>query len=341
MAQLFFFTRKLSFTAALFALALAAFGQGCVAGGDDVEDCSPGRQVECACGGDKTGVQTCNSDGTAYGPCTGCGTGGGWPTGGSGGTAGTATGGAPSGGTGGAATGGAGGSGSTGPFSLNDSLKNAPQAGNPVGGSFGPEGWTVTAKTDRVWYAIPRLISGSIQFTVTGITIANLDLADHEIFSLYDAGYGITEPINYNPEFRDNRFKQLVRIYGQQVPDRLGAQKFIMLMCPDGAPGYGTCACAKQYYDGDGTWGGNTNWDGSPTVIKVRWGNGQATYSRDGVDVWTNDYSQSGLFFGPSDLHFTIGCPRADAISDAGMPIGATFSDVIVEGEQGPMTTCQ
>jgi hypothetical protein len=345
-AQLSFVTRKLGVILPLALLAFAALGQGCVAGGDELEECSPGRQVDCACGGDETGVQTCKADGTGYGACTGCGngTGGNWPAGGTGGTGSGGVGGTPTGGaggTGGAATGGVGGEGSTGPFSLNDPLKNAPQAGNPVGGAFGPDGWTVTAKTDRVWYAIPRLVSGSIQFTVTNITTTNLDLADHEIFSLYDAGYGITEPINYNPEFRDNRFKQLIRIYGQMVPERLGEQKFIMLMCPDGAPGYGTCACAKQYYDGDGTWGGNPSWDGSASVIKIRWGNGQATYSRDGVDVWTNDYSQSGLTFGPSDLHFTIGCPRADAISDAGMPIGATFSDVIVEGEQGPMTTCQ
>jgi len=72
----------------------------------------------------------------------------------------------------------------------------------------------------------------------------------------------------------------------------------------------------------------------------VTWGSGKATYSRDGVEVWTNDYSQSGLTFGPSELHFTIGCPRNAAISDAGMPIGAVFSDVVVTGTQGAVATC-
>src|SRR4030095_13926289 len=93
------------------------------------------------------------------------------------------------------------------PFSLTDSLKDGQPQGNPIGGSFGPDGWTVTARTDRLWYAVPRLTQGSIEFTGSGITTGNLDLADHEIFSMYDAGHGIAEPIHYDPEFRDNHYK--------------------------------------------------------------------------------------------------------------------------------------
>lgn len=238
------------------------------------------------------------------------------------------------------AVGGGGASGGGGPFSLSDSLKDGQPKGNVVGGALGPSGWTVTGKTDRIWYALPRLVEGAIEFTVSGVTTANLDLADHEIFAMYDAGYGIAEPIKYNPDFRDNHYKQLIRIYGQQVPDRLGSQKYVMLMCPDGAPGYGACQCSKSYYDGDGTWGGNATWDGSATKIKVVWGKGKATYTRDGVEVWTNDYSKTSLDFGPSELHFTLGCPRHDAVADAGMPIGAIFSDVVVLGVEGAAATC-
>jgi len=308
-------------------------------GASDEPDCVPGKVESCPCPAGGQGVQTCNTDGTAFGPCTGCSAGG---SSGSGGAAGSAGGGGSgaggaSGGSGGSGTGGGG---ATGPYSMTDSLKDGNPKGKLVGGSLGANGWTVTQKTDRVWYALPRLVEGSIEFTVSGISTSNLTLADHEIFSMYDAGHGITEPINYNPQFRDNHYKQLIRIYGQQVPDRLGEQKFIMLMCPDGAPGYGTCKCSKSYYDGDGWWGGNPSWDGSPSKIKVTWGKGKATYSRDGVDVWTNDYSATGLTFGPAELHFTIGCARHDAIGDAGMPIGATFSDVVVQGTQGPLGTC-
>ena len=230
--------------------------------------------------------------------------------------------------------------GRAGAYTLVDSLKDFAPKGTPVGGSFGANGWTVTQKSDLVYYALPRLVEGSIEFTLTGMTTSSLVLADHEIFAMYDAGYGIAEPINYNPEFRDNHYKALLRVYGEMVPDRLGEQKFVMLMCPDGAPGYGACVCPKSFYDGDGWWGGDPSWSGAPTVIKIRWGNGTATYSRDGVDVWTNDYTQSGLAFGPSELHFTLGCPRNAAIGDAGMPIGATFSDVVVQGIEGPLETC-
>lgn len=315
--------------------ACAAEEEGGVAGSPN--GCVPGKQVTCPCQGSGQGVQICNADGLAYGACTGCGSSGsgGWASGGAG--AGGASGSAGTPGSGGAGTGGGG---ATGPFALSDSLKDGKPKGTAVGGTYGSSGWTVTQKTDRIWYSLPRLVEGSIEFTVSGITTSNLTLADHEIFSLYDGGHGISEPINYNPEFRDNHYKQLIRIYGQMVPERLGQQKFIMLMCPDGAPGYGTCKCPKSFYDGDGWWGGNASWDGSPSKIKVVWGNGKATYSRDGVDVWTNDYSKSGLAFGPAELHFTLGCSRHDAVGDAGMPIGATFSDVVVQGTQGAVATC-
>lgn len=328
----------LAAVSSLAAMAACSSDEGGVAGSP--AGCVPGKQVECPCPGGAFGVQVCKADGSGYGDCKSCASasGGSAGVGGSSGSGGSAVGGTT--GTGGAPSGGTGGTGATGPFSLTDSLKDGNPKGTAVGGTYGSNGWTVTQKADRIWYAIPRLIEGSIEFTVSGITTANLDLSDHEIFSMYDAGFGISEPINYNPEFRDNHYKQLIRIYGQMVPDRLGLQKYIMLMCPDGAPGYGACQCSKSYYDGDGTWGGNATWDGSPSKLKIVWGNGKATYSRDGVDVWTNDYTQSGLVFGPSELHFSLGCPRHDAVSDAGMPIGATFSDVVVQGTQGPATTC-
>jgi hypothetical protein len=310
-------------------LGLAAFAaQGCEPSSAKLE-CSFGDEAVCTCPNGQRGVRVC--DGAAFGPCIRCGS-----------ASATGSGGAvaSSGSGAGTSAGGSGGSGGTPPFDLSDPLTDGQPQGNVVGGSLGPTGWTVTAKTDRIWYALPRLVEGSIEFTVAGVTLANLDLADHEIFSLYDAGHGIPEPINYNPEFRDNHYKQLIRIYGQQVPERLGLQKFIMLMCPDGAPGYGACQCPMSFYDGDGWWGGDGNWDGSPSVIKVTWGNGQSTYSRNGVDVWTNNYSTSGLAFGPAELHFTIGCPRHDAVGDAGMPIGATFSNVVVHGIEGPVETC-
>ncbi len=34
--------------------------------------CTPGQQVSCACAGGASGVQVCASDGSGFGPCTGC-----------------------------------------------------------------------------------------------------------------------------------------------------------------------------------------------------------------------------------------------------------------------------
>jgi hypothetical protein len=325
-------------------LATAAVTALAAACGTDAAECVAGRQVECSCGEGATGFQVCNDDGASFGPCS-CDPGGSTSTAGTTDAGTTTTGAGGEGGSGATTTAttgaGAGGAGGGGTFDLVDSLKDFQPKGSPVGGAFSDQGWTVQQKTDRIYYALPRLIEGSIAFTISGVTTQNLDLADHEIFSMYDAGHGITEPINYNPEFRDNHYKQLIRIYGQQVPDRFGLQKYVMLMCPDGAPGYGACQCAKSYYDGDGTWGGDPNWDGSPSRITVTWGDGKATYSRDGAEVWTNDYTQSGLEFGPEELHFSIGCARHDAVGDAGMPIGAVVSDVEVHGVIGAADVCR
>ena len=82
---------------------------------------------------------------------------------------------------------------------------------------------------DRIWYALPRLVSGSVEVTVSNVSEANLPLADHEIFALYEDGYGIGEPIGYAPAFRQNHYKVLLRIYGRAEPARLGAMKLPVL----------------------------------------------------------------------------------------------------------------
>src|SRR5687768_2702135 len=71
-----------------------------------------------------------------------------------------------------------------GAFRLEDGLRGA-TLGNPVGGSIGPDGWTVTGPADRLWYALPRLARGSIEFTVTNMSNANLVVNDNEILALY------------------------------------------------------------------------------------------------------------------------------------------------------------
>lgn len=224
-------------------------------------------------------------------------------------------------------------------FTLDDSLRGSATHGHAVGGSFGPDGWTVTDRTDRMWFELPRLVSGAIQFTVTGITPDNLNLADHELFAMYEAGYGMVEPLPYSPEYRNNHYKCMIRVYGWAELDeaRRGQQKLMWGMCPSGAPGYDECGCEPFFEE---PFGGDGTWDGSPQTLRVEWGAGHTRYLRNGGVVLDIDWSESGLTFGPSVLHFSLGTPRPTAVGDAGMPVGAVFSDVHVEGTEGDLAVC-
>ena len=60
-----------------------------------------------------------------------------------------------------------------GAYRLEDTLRGTTR-GNVVGGAVMADGWHVTDRRDRVWYALPRLVSGSAEFTVTGLTMDRL-----------------------------------------------------------------------------------------------------------------------------------------------------------------------
>lgn len=220
------------------------------------------------------------------------------------------------------------------PYHFEDTLRGSTM-GNAEGGSFGASGWTVTAVDDRIWYALPRLASGSIELTVANITPANLPLADHEIVAMYEAGYGIAEPIRYNPEFRNNHYKMLVRIYGTAEPGRTGAMKLMWGMCPSGAPGYDACGCGSYFEEPFADPGA---WTGAPVRIRIEWDGTSARLLRDGALVTSVDWG-TGLTFGPSEPHFSLGSPRNDGGLSA-MPIGAVFSDLVIDGMRGPLATC-
>src|SRR6185369_12907275 len=195
---------------------------------------------------------------------------------------------------------------------------------------------TVTGASDRIWYALPRLASGSVEFTLANVTVAVLPLPDHEIFAMYEDGYGIGEPIGYAPAFRGNAYKTLVRIYGMVEPSRVGNMKLMWGMCPSGAPGYDACGCASFFEEPFADPG---PWTGDPVRIRVEWGGGQTRLLRDGAEVVGVDWSGSGLDFGPSELHMMLGSPRNDGGLSA-MPLGATFADLVVDGVEGPLATC-
>lgn len=235
-------------------------------------------------------------------------------------------------------------SGSTGgeAFVMTDTLRDGGTMGTALGGSFSGDGWTVTGNADRIYWHVPRLVTGSVEFTLTNVTLADLPLNDHEIFAMYEGGYGIEHPIGYDPEYRNNDFKAMIRIFGQaETPaDRIGKQKLLWGMCPAGPPGYlsGDCPCAGAVLDEP--LGGDPSWDGSPQQIRIEWGDGVTRYLRNGVEAVAVDWSDATVTFGPEELYISLGTPRPEAVASASMPIGAVFSDVTIEGTTGPAATC-
>lgn len=229
------------------------------------------------------------------------------------------------------------------PFLLNDPLIGGTM-GTPVGGGFGDTGWTVLDRADRIYWSVPRLVEGSVEFTLTNVTLANLPLNDHEVFAMYEGGYDIEHPIKYSPDFRNNSFKSMIRIYGQaEGGDRVGKQKIMWGLCPFGAPGYhgGECPCQNPPGFFEEPFAGDPNWDGSPQRLRVEWKDGVTRYLRNGNEVLKIEWGDSGLTFGPEDLYISLGNPRPLEVDTAGMPIGAVFSDVVIEGMTGPASaTC-
>lgn len=224
-----------------------------------------------------------------------------------------------------------------GAWRLEDSLRGSTR-GNLVGGSIQGDGWHVTARTDRVWYALPRLVSGSVEFTLTGLTMDRLGSTfDNEIFAMYEAGYGISEPISYS-QFRVNHYKCMLRIYGNAETGREGQQKLMWGMCPGGAPGYDGCSCGRAFFQEP--FGGDGRWDGTPQRLRIEWRNGVTRYLRNGTQVVSIDWSRSGLTFGPQSLHLSLGTSRPSAVDTAQLPVGIVFSDLLIEGDEGPMAVC-
>ncbi len=181
-----------------------------------------------------------------------------------------------------------------GAFHLEDSLRGSTR-GNLVGGVIMADGWHVTDRRDRVWYALPRLTSGSVEFTVTNLTMASLgDTADSEIFAMYEAGYGIAEPISYG-DFRENHYKCMLRLYGNGETARGSAEAHVGDVSLGGA-GYDACGCASFSSE---PFGNSGPWDGSAQRLRIEWGDGTTRYLRNGRVVVTIDWSQLGADLRP------------------------------------------
>lgn len=200
------------------------------------------------------------------------------------------------------------------------------------GGSYGSDGWTTSAVDDFLVWEIPTSSEGGVEFSITGMSLdSTLVGGDFEILTMYEDGYGLGEPIGYAPYFRSNDYKVFVRIYGTLDDVSPGGIKLLLLVCPQGDPGYHeTCDCPTQFLQEDRA---DQTWDAAtPYRFRLEWSDGTMTLSLDGVEMQSYD---SSLTYAPAVQHVRLGSPRNDG-GLASMPVGVTFSDIVVEGTPAP-----
>ena len=98
---------------------------------------------------------------------------------------------------------------------LDDPLQGA-TLGTRSGGEFVAGGWQVTAKDDTIYWHVPTITKGAIEFDVRGLdpNECRAGMEDKtELFHMYDYTFGNSD-INYNNAYRDNPFKHFIRKIG-------------------------------------------------------------------------------------------------------------------------------
>ena len=229
---------------------------------------------------------------------------------------------------------------------VDDPLTSSSMAGRGQrGGSFGADGWTISAEDDTIWYELPVATpEARIEFTVTGLSVGpggTLSGADHDILTIYQAPSGMAEPVAYSPGFRNNDFKAFIRIFGNQETGRAGAMKLELAACPQGSPWYHDDCPAGCGFAGIAYANGNQNnpgWDPSVSYrIVLEWGNGAMRFWRDGALLGTVTFPGT---YAPEPLRIRFGSPRHQGVypGQAMMPLGIKFKDISITGTPGSPT---
>lgn len=241
---------------------------------------------------------------------------------------------------------------------VNDPLTATPRGAQPGvaagmrGGRFDATGWTTTGDTDTVWYTIPATLPrGRVEVTVTGLSTAtSLVGQEHDLIGIYGSPER-AEPVPYNPWFRNNNFKVLVRVFGAANVcagcQAVGASKLELALCPLGAPGYAEAACPAgcvaagydfwQAYLGRGR-DDALAWDAARAYrIAIEWAPGRFTWTRGAEGATSLTFPGT---YAPRELRVRIGPPSSERGPDTAMPRGVTFRDLVVAGERGAERRC-
>ena len=200
---------------------------------------------------------------------------------------------------------------------LDDALQGS-TIGTRSGGAFVTGGWQVTGKNDTIYWHVPTLTKGAVEFDVRGLqpNERRAGMEDKsELFHMYDHTVGNAD-IDYSGGYRENRFKHFIRKIGALDAPKVDAMEIVWQIRPD----YVEPDTARLSWASNTTYRFREEWgpDGEgKTVLKLY---------RDGVLLLTT--SVPGLWK-PAGHSVRIGAsPRRDPA--AGAPVGAVFSHVKV-----------
>ena len=195
---------------------------------------------------------------------------------------------------------------------INDALSGKSSAGTKVGGTFTSEGYAPGRGTNHILYDVPKQIAnGYIEFQMKGFNPSSVPKdEDNGFLAIYD-GRGISEPIGYSNDFKQNYFRW--NVHWRQNKNAFKA----VLACA--APVSSRINSSKAVFtdkNGDGLDSHDRDWYSEPTgsgqswntsswyTIKVQWNNKKFEVFVNGVRKW----STSGPYdYNPVDLKIWLG----------------------------------
>lgn len=191
--------------------------------------------------------------------------------------------------------------------------------GTRSGGTFLSDGWKVTGHTDSIYWHIPTLSQGAVEWDVRGLypDEARAGMEDKaEIFHMYDYTFGNAD-VNYNGGYRDDPYKHFIRKIGA-VGGTTNAMEIVWQILPN-------------YEEPDTS---ALSWNASTTYhFREEWGPDGAGNSvlktyRDGLLLRTTSVAGS---WNPAGQSIRIAAsPRAFGAPDAGAPVDAVYSNLKV-----------
>ncbi len=200
---------------------------------------------------------------------------------------------------------------------LDDPLQGS-TTGTRSGGAFVAGGWKVTNTNDYIYWHVPTISEGAVEFDLSGINPNECrpDMTDKtEIFHMYDYTFGNADN-NYFGGYRDSPHKHLIRKTGCDDPPRVNSLEVLWQILP-------------EHTEPDTA---ILSWDPAVTYrFRVEWGpdgggNSVVRIYRSGVLLRT--MSLPGSWSPPGHSVRIAASPRAPLFADFGAPVDAVYSNV-------------